>query len=80
MAVLVQYLRSSYDYTEAELRQVAANLMMSTANPVMFDQDREYSPRAQGAGLVDLVKATTSQAYLTSREVQEGRPQGPVRR
>ena len=76
MAVLVQYLRSSYDYTEAELRQVAANLMMSTANPVMFDQDREYSPRAQGAGLVDLVKATTSQAYLTSREVQEGRPKG----
>lgn len=76
MAVLVQYLRSSYDYTEAELRQVAANLMMSTANPVMFDQDREYSPRAQGSGLVDLVKATTSQAYLSSREVPEGRPKG----
>lgn len=76
MAVLVQYLRSSYDYTEAELRQVAANLMMSTANPVMFDHDREYSPRAQGAGLVDLVKATTSQAYLSSREVPEGRPKG----
>lgn len=75
MAVLMQYLREHYDYQEAELRQVAANLMMSTANPVMTG-DLEYSPRAQGAGLVDLVKATTSQAYLSSRDAVEGRPKG----
>lgn len=75
MAVLMQYLREHYDYEEAELRQVAANLMMSTANPVM-EGELEYSPRAQGAGLVDLVKATTSDGYLSSRDAVEGRPKG----
>ena len=45
MAVLMQYLREHYDYEEAELRQVAANLMMSTANPVM-EGELEYSPQS----------------------------------
>ena len=75
MAVLLQYLKENYDYEEAELRQIAANLAMSTANPILLGYD-EYSPRVQGAGLMDLVKATTSLGYLTSREADEGRPKG----
>lgn len=75
MAVLMQYLREHYDYEEAELRQVAADLMMSTAEPLAYD-DLVYSPRAQGAGLVDLISATTSQAYLSSKDAKEGRPKG----
>lgn len=73
MAVLMQYLRENTAYNAQELRQVAANLMMSTANPLR-DGDLEYSPRKQGAGLVDLVKATTAQAYLTNPDAVEGRP------
>lgn len=77
MAVLMQYLREAYDFEEAELRQVAANLMMSTANPLWYG-DLEYSPRAQGAGLVDLVRATTSQSYLSNPHAAEGRPKGEL--
>ncbi len=65
MAVLLQYLKENTDLEGAELRQVAANLMLSTADPVMYG-DLEYSPRNQGAGLVNLVDATASKGYLSN--------------
>jgi len=75
MAVLIQYLDENYPtITGAEQRKLAANLMMSTANPILSGNGLEYSPRAQGAGLVDLVKATTSPAYLSVPAASEGRP------
>ena len=73
MAVLMQYLRENFDYEGAELRQVAANLMMSTANPIQQGAG-EYSPRAQGAGLVDLENAVNAKAYLSNAAATEGRP------
>ena len=75
MAVLLQYLDENFpEITGAEQRRMAANLLMSTANPVMATDDLEYSPRAQGAGLADLLKATTSAAYLSNPDASEGRP------
>ncbi len=65
MAVLLQYLKENTDLEGSELRQVAANLMLSTADPVMYGE-LEYSPRNQGAGLVNLVDATSSKAYLSN--------------
>ena len=73
MTVLMQYLRETYDLEGAELRQVAANVMMSTAAPLL-QGDSEYSPRAQGAGLVDLETAVTAGAYLSNPAATEGRP------
>ena len=75
MAVLIQYLDENYpEITGAEQRVMAANILMSTANPVMYDDLFEYSPRAQGAGLADLVKATTTAAYLSNPAASESRP------
>ena len=75
MAVLIQYLDENYpEITGAAQRVLAANLLMSTANPLMATDELEYSPRAQGAGLADLVKATTSPAYLSNPDASEGRP------
>lgn len=75
MAVLLQYLDENYpEITGAEQRVMAANILMSTANPVMYDAMFEYSPRAQGAGLADLVKATTTAAYLSNPAASESRP------
>lgn len=75
MAVLIQYLNEHYpDLTGSELRRVAANLLMSTAVPVMAADGLEYSPRGQGAGLADLVNATASGAYLSNPAASEGRP------
>ena len=75
MAVLIQYLDENFpEITGAEQRRMAANLLMSTANPLMATDDLEYSPRAQGAGLADLLKATTTAAYLSNPAASEGRP------
>ena len=75
MAVLIQYLDENYPELKGdEQRRVAANLLMSTAVPVMAGEGLEYSPRAQGAGLADLVNATTSGAYLSNPAASESRP------
>ena len=77
MAVLMQYLRANNpEFQEDELRRVATNIMLSTADPVMYSDTEEYSPRNQGAGLVNLVKATSTEAYLTSADTYENRPKG----
>ena len=47
---------------------------MSTADPLMATPTLEYSPRAQGAGLANLVSATTTPAYLSNKDASEGRP------
>lgn len=71
MAVLIQYLDENYpELSGAEQRRVAAALLMSTANPLFATDTLEYSPRAQGSGLADLVKATTTKAYLTALLLQ----------
>ncbi len=75
MAVLTQYLNEKYpQVTGSELRQLAANLLMSTAIPVMENETLETSPRGQGAGVADLVNATTTPAYLSNPAASEGRP------
>lgn len=75
MAVLIEYLDKHYlDLTGAEQRRVAADLLMSTADPLMATSTLEYSPRAQGAGLANLVSATTTPAYLSNKDASEGRP------
>jgi len=75
MAVLLQYIEETYpELTGAEQRRVAANIMMSTASPILHASGLEYSPRNQGAGLVDLVNATTAESYLSNPAATEGRP------
>ena len=75
MGVLIQYLDEHYPaITGTEQRRLAANLLMSTADPLLVSEDLEYSPRAQGAGLANLVKATSAPAYLSNSAASEGRP------
>ncbi len=79
-AVLKQYFRENYPQfaeDEGELRRVMANMMMSTAQVIM-NGDVPYSPRHQGSGLVDLVDATSSGAFLSNPEAHEGRPKGEM--
>lgn len=75
MAVLIEYLDENYpEITGSEQRRIAADLLMSTAEPLMVSDGLEYSPRVQGAGLANLVSATTSPAYLSNADASEGRP------
>ena len=66
-ALVLQYLKETYpDYTDEQNRVIVESLLMSTADPVVSTvTGLEASPRQQGAGLVNALKAVTSGAYLT---------------
>ena len=74
MTVLMQYLRSK-GYSNQDMWTMATNILMSTADPIDVPGSNglKYSPRLQGAGLVNLVRATTVDAYLSSTANSMGR-------
>ena len=70
-AVMGQYITEEPDGTNLTLSQRTAlsnQLLMSTAVPVKNESSLPYSPRKQGAGLVQLGRATKAKAYLSSAE------------
>ena len=70
-AVMAQYINEQLDGTNLshQARTALSNkLLMSTAVPVKNEQNLPYSPRKQGAGLVQLGRATTAKAYLSSAD------------
>ena len=76
VAVLRQYLEEKYpDMSKKDLRVLEAQLLMSTADPITLN-DLPVSPRAQGAGLANLVESTSTEAYLASTSNSENRPKG----
>lgn len=80
VTVLTQYLKDSHAdaySSETELRRVAANLMMSTAEQIRYN-DLEASPRNQGAGLVNLTNAVKAEAYLSAPDTYDTRPKGEM--
>lgn len=69
--IMAQYITEKLggtDMTQPEITALANKLLMSTAVPVKNEQSLPYSPRKQGAGLVQLARATEAKAYLSSAE------------
>lgn len=69
--VMAQYITEELDGTDMAQQEITAlsnKLLMSTAVPVKNKQGLPYSPRKQGAGLVQLGRATKAKAYLSSAE------------
>ena len=66
-ALVLQYLGESFpELADAEERDVAHALLMSTAKPVIASASGvEASPRQQGAGLVDAAAAVNAEGYLS---------------
>ncbi len=61
MALMTNYVNTAWPSLSGEAKAEMINrLLMCTANPVA-----NTSPRTQGAGIIDLKKATTTQAYIT---------------
>lgn len=82
MAVLRQYAEETEickEMTPRQREEYIYSLMMSTADPMMYlDEGKEnlyYSPRLQGAGVINLGKAITTETYLT---VNGNRPKGEM--
>lgn len=69
--VMAQYITEELggtNMTQQEITALSNKLLMSTAVPVKNKQSLPYSPRKQGAGLVQLDRATKAKAYLSSAE------------
>lgn len=69
--VMAQYITEELGgtgMTQQEITALSNKLLMSTAVPVRNKQGLPYSPRKQGAGLVQLGRATKAKAYLSSAE------------
>ena len=66
-ALVMEYLYDRYPSApEGSIRQLAENLLMSTAEPIISTASGvEASPRQQGSGLVNALAAVTAEAYLT---------------
>ncbi len=66
-ALTMQYLMQTYGMTSEEAAEIADNLMVSTATP-LEDPNSEYhwyySPRVQGAGLVNVSAMLQTPAYI----------------
>lgn len=60
-----QYVKDKYPkMPSTEVRDLVNELCMSTATIALDKKGTPYSPRKQGAGIADIVKATTTGAYL----------------
>lgn len=68
MAQYITEMPGGPDMTQQEITALSNKLLMSTAVPVKNEQGLPYSPRKQGAGLVQLDRATKAKAYLSSAE------------
>ena len=70
-------------YSDSAKSMLISQLLMSTASPIadpMVDEGPEtyYSPRFQGAGLVNAKAATTTPVYLTCEDSDNNRPKGEM--
>ena len=60
-----QYVKDNYpNLSTTEVRDMVNELCMSTATIALDRYGNPYSPRKQGAGIADILKATTTKAYI----------------
>ena len=65
VVLIRQYVKEAYPELSAqEVTTLVNQLCMSTATIAVDRYGAPYSPRKQGAGIADLVKTTTTEAYL----------------
>lgn len=75
-ALVMQYIKSHAIYKDLSLGEqarLAKVLLMNTANPIIDQYGVEYSPRRQGAGLMDLYGAVTTQVRVVNADANEAK-------
>ena len=68
VAIIVQYIRDNPSFdsmTADEQNKYISSLLMSTADVIKYSGNLYYTPRVQGAGIMNIQKALSSQCYLT---------------
>lgn len=65
-AILLQSIRLAHpEFKDGQIHDLANALLMSTATPLEESEGVEYSPRKQGAGLMNIYNAIMTSTYLT---------------
>lgn len=65
VVLIRQHVKENFpDLSSQEVRDLVNQLCMSTATIALDRKGNPYSPRKQGAGIADLAKATSTEAYL----------------
>ncbi|WP_432354399.1 S8 family serine peptidase [Sporosarcina sp. A2] len=73
-ALIFQRIEKDFDgISNAKRVQLAKNLLMNTAKPVMFKAGEYVSPRRQGAGLMQLANAIGTDVVVTDNESGEAK-------
>lgn len=72
-ALVYQRVDADFGLTGAERVQFAKNLMMNTANPVELAEGEFVSPRRQGAGLMQLHDALSTDVMVTNADTGEAK-------
>lgn len=72
-ALVFQRVDEVFGYTGAERVQFAKNLMMNTSNPVELAEGEFVSPRRQGAGLMQLHDALSTDVVVANKATGEAK-------
>lgn len=65
-ALVMQYAKENFkELSASELHFLVNGLIVSTAEPLSYDEENWFSPRNQGAGLVNAYNAVKTEAYLS---------------
>ena len=81
-ALLSQYIQENNlaSKTGMNVRHLAQSLLMSTATPIMADEDNYFSILQQGAGLANIHNATTADSFIVMGEgTNSGAADGKVK-
>lgn len=75
-ALVQQYLKTDKRFTDLSVKErtnLAKVLLMNTAKGIIDRNDNPFSPRAQGAGMMQLESAVTTPAYVVNKATGEGK-------
>lgn len=72
-ALVFQRLQDEMKVDGADRVQYAKNLLMNTANPIVFAEGQLVSPRRQGAGLMQLHDALSTNIMVTDKATGEAK-------
>lgn len=72
-ALVLERVDTEFNLTGAERVQLTKNLLMNTATPIELYEGEYVSPRRQGAGLMQIANALTSDVVVTESNSKEGK-------
>ena len=72
-ALVLERVNTEFNLTGSERVQLTKNLLMNTATPIELYEGEYVSPRRQGAGLMQIANALSTDVVVTNSKTNEGK-------